>query len=127
MNTQQATTPRELPGVILKQKEVYQLWLKLHRDFPRVERLGVGQKIEQSFLTIFELTYISSYLPRDQKVITLAKTITRLDILKFFMQLAFESKLIPLPLYIDISERLLEVGRMLGGWKKGLESKTPII
>ena len=104
---------------------MYQQWLKLHRDFPRVERLGIGQKIENSFLTVLEITYISSYLPVEQKVITIAKAISKLDVLKFFMQLAFESKLIPLPKYIEISEKLLEIGRMLGGWKKGLESKTP--
>ena len=27
--------------------------------------------------------------------------------------------------YTTLGEQLQEVGRMLGGWKKGLESKTP--
>ena len=111
--------------MILKQKEVYTLWLALHKDFPKVERLGVGQKIEQSFLTVLEYTYTAAYLPPEQKIILLAKTISKLDVLKFFLQLAWEGKLIPTAKYADLSEQLEEVGRMIGGWKKGLLNKTP--
>ncbi len=118
-------TPRELPSVILKQKDAYVLWLKLHRDFPKVERLGIGQKIEQSFLAVLEYTFTSAYLPPNQKIVLLGKTISRLDVLKFFLQLAWESKLIPTEKYADLSERLEEIGRMLGGWRKGLLNKTP--
>ena len=54
--------------------------------------------------------------------------LTRLDILKFFSQLAWENKLIPNDKYIELFERLLEIGRMLGGWRKGLlEKKLPPI
>ena len=115
--------PKTIPQVILKEKEVYQLWLLLHRNFPRTERFGIGQKIEQNFLDILELSFASSYLPPNQKVILLSKNISRLDILKFFLQLAWESKLIPTDKYADISEKLNEIGRMLGGWKKGIENK----
>ena len=55
----------------------------------------------------------------------LGKIISRLDVLKFFIQIAWENKLIPEDKYIILSEQLHEIGRMLGGWKKGLQSKTP--
>jgi len=117
--------PPTLPVVIQKEKEAYQYWLALHRNFPRVERFGIGQKIEQSFLALLELTFIAAYLPPEQKIILLGKTISRLDILKFFVQLAWESKLIPNDKYLELSTKLEEIGRMLGGWKRGLEKKTP--
>lgn len=50
-----------------------------------------------------------------------------MDILKFFVQLAWESKIIPNDKYITLSAKLEEVGKMLGGWKKGLESKNKTI
>lgn len=90
-----------------------------------MERFGIGQKIEHSFLAVLELTFTAAYLPPEQKIIMLGKTISQLDILKFFMQLAWESKLIPTNKYAELSQKLEEIGRMLGGWKKGLESKTP--
>ena len=58
-----------------------------------------------------------------------SRTIAKLDNLKFFMQLAWESKLIPTEKYANLSKELEEIGRMLGGWRKGLverqQQKTP--
>jgi hypothetical protein len=85
----------------------------------------VGQKISQSFLDVLELTFTASYLPPDQKIIMLGKTISRLDILKFFTQIAWENKLISTEKYLELSKKLQEIGRMLGGWRKGLQNKTP--
>ena len=53
----------------------------------------------------------------------LSRTIAKLDNLKFFMQLAWESKLIPTEKYVNLSKDLEEIGRMLGGWRKGLQDK----
>jgi len=117
--------PPTLPVVIQKEKETYQFWLALHRNFPKTERFGIGQKIEQSFLAVLELTFTAAYLPPEQKIILLRKTISRLDVLKFFTQLAWESKFIQDGKYLELSKRLEEIGRMLGGWRKGLQSKTP--
>ncbi len=114
-----------LPQVILKEKESYTFWQKLHRDFPKVERVGVGQKIENLFLSVLEMTFSSSYLPPEPKIISLGKTMSRLDVLKFFVQLAWENKLISTEQHIELSQNLEEVGRQLGAWKKGLESKLP--
>jgi hypothetical protein len=97
----------------------------LQKNFPKTERYGLGQKINQTFLEILEFTFTASYLPSDTKIIMLGKVISRLDILKFFTQLAWENKFIPTEKYTELSLKLEEIGRMLGGWKKGLESKTP--
>jgi hypothetical protein len=100
----------------------------LHRDFPKIERLGLGQKISQIFIQILEYTFTASYLPVDKKIVLLGKIIPRLDVLKFFSQLAWENKLIPNEKYIELSKGLEEIGRQLGGWRKGLlekQKKTP--
>ncbi len=112
--------------MIGKEKEAYQFWLALHRDFPKAERFNLGKKIDWLFLEILELTFTASYLPPEQKIILLGKTISRLDVLKFFLQLAWENKLIPSEKYIRLSEKLEEIGRMLGGWKKGLDKKLSL-
>ena len=100
-------------------------WLALHKNFPKVERLGIGNKIEQNFLAVLELTFQSAYLPLEPKIVSIAKTISRMDVLKFFIQLAWESKLLPTEKYSELTLKLGEIGRMLGGWKKGLETKLP--
>jgi hypothetical protein len=118
-------TPPAFPQVILRAKEAYQVWLAIHRNFPKTERFGIGQKIENAFLNLLEYGFATTYLPLEQKIILLNKTISHLDVLKFFVQLAWESKLIPTEKYADFISRLEEIGRQLGGWKKGLQTKTP--
>lgn len=109
--------------VLAREKEAYQYWQALHRSFPKIERFGLGQKIDLTFLNVLELTYATSYLPLEQKLAGLEKIIPRLDILKFFIQIAWENKLIHTTKYAELSQKLEEIGRMLGGWKKGLIQK----
>ena len=119
-------TPPPLPSVIIKEKEAYQYWQTLYRDLPKTERFNLGQKISQIFIEILELNFTAAYLPPDQKIILLTKTLSRLDILKFFVQLAWESKLTSTEKHLELSKKLEEIGRMLGGWRKGLlQKKTP--
>jgi hypothetical protein len=72
-----------------------------------------------------EFTFASVYLVADSKILMLSKTIAKLDNLKFFVQLAWESKLMSTEQYSKISAELEEIGRQLGGWRKGLQTKTP--
>ena len=85
----------------------------------------MGQKIEQSFLDLLELTFASAYLPIEPKIDQLGRAISKLDNLRFFLQLAWESKLVPTEKYSGLLEQLGEIGRQLGGWKRGLQTKTP--
>jgi hypothetical protein len=116
-------TPPQLPAVIAKEKEAYQYWLALYKNFPKIERFGLGKKLDNIFLNILELTFTASYLKIDQKIIFLAKTIQRLDVLKFFVQLSWENNFIPSEKFTEFSQKLDEVGRQLGAWKKGLLKK----
>ena len=112
-----------LPIVIIKQKEAYLFWQKINRNLPKTERFNLGQKISQSFIEVLELTFTAAYQPPEKKIKLLEQTLSRLDILKFFLQLAWEAKLIPNNQYTEIFNKLNEVGRMLGGWKNGLIKK----
>ena len=113
--------------MIAKEKEAYQLWQILCRDIPKTERFSLGQKISQLFIQILEYTFTASYLPIDKKIILLGKIIPRHDVLKFFVQIAWENKYVPTEKYIELSEKLEEIGRQLGGWKNGLiKKKTPV-
>ena len=112
-------------SIITKEKEAYQIWLILHKNFPKTERFSLGQKIDSIFLNILELSFVALYQPPEEKIFLLSKAISRLDLLKFFMQLSWENKLIPTTKFAELSQKLEEIGRILGGWKKGIKSKTP--
>ena len=122
--TANTTPPPRIPQVIILMKETYLFWTFLHRNFPRIERLGIGNKIEQSFLIVLELTFLLSYSPFSQKIVLIDRAISKLDVVKFFTQLAGEVKVIPTKQYSELSIKLEKIGRQLGGWKKGLQTKT---
>ena len=104
-------------------KAAYQVWLSLYRDFPKVERMGIGQKIEQAFLDALELTFRARYLSPVEKLPVLDRAISKLDVIKFFVQMAWENKLIPMDKYPVFLVQLGEIGRQLGAWKKGIQEK----
>lgn len=76
-------------------------------------------------LELLENIFKTIYLSNTEKYHQLISAIVKLDGLKLFLQLAWENKCIPTQKYSELSEQLNEIGRMLGGWKKGLENKTP--
>lgn len=117
--------PPQIPSILVKAKNAYSLWFNILNDFPRVRRYSLGAKIEHYFLALLESIFISLYLTPEKKIEQLTIAIAKLDGIKLFLQLAWENKCISQDKYINLSEQLNETGRMLGGWKKGLQKKTP--
>jgi len=113
------------PVVLVKTKAAYSLWFQTLADFPKIHRYSLGGGIEGCFLSLLENIFITAYLSGERKATQLSLAIVKLDDLKFFLQLAWENKCLSNIRYSALSEKLDEVGRMLGGWKKGLEMKTP--
>ena len=113
------------PIVLIKAKNAYALWFQALADFPKVYRYNLGGKIEGYFLSLLENIFVTVYLSGEKKSAQLSLAILKLDSLKFFLQLAWENKCLANAKYSILSENLDEIGRMLGGWKKGLDMKTP--
>ena len=126
--------PPAAPSALLKAKTAYSLWFKIFNDFPKAHRYMLGGKVEDYFLALLENIFVSIYLSPEQKILKLIIAISKLDGVKFFLQIAWENKCISKEKYLELSESLNEIGRMLGGWKKGLEKhssdlkikKTPV-
>jgi hypothetical protein len=111
---------------VLRLKDTYNLWQKFLVDFPKQNRYTLGNKIDTVFLIALEFSFLASYASRDTKIIHLKRCISRVDLLKLLLQLAWEIRALDNQKYILLSEQLGEVGRMLGGWRKGLETKNPL-
>ena len=77
------------------------------------------------FIETMESLFVASYLSKEMKLPYLRKAATKLDLLKFFLQVSWEIHVLDNKKYTALSEKLNEIGRMLGGWIKGLEKKTP--
>ena len=104
---------------------VYKLWQGYQNDFPKNLRYTLGEKIDSTFIQVLESLFIAGYESKNDKLPTIRLATRKTDILKFFLQVSWELKALDNKKYILISEKMDELGRMIGGWKKGLESKLP--
>jgi len=108
-------------GLILFQK-TYDLILEVHpvivNKFPKNQRFVLGQKIENTLIAILEIAI----------TINLSKPTVnyfrRLDIeiqkLKIFIRLAKDLKFINIKKYEYLEKKVIEIGKITGGWKKTL-------
>jgi len=109
--------------IIQKLILVYKIWHEYLFTFPKATRFGLGLKIDNLFTEIAENLFAASHKSREQKLIYLSVASDKLDILKFILQISWEIKSLDNKKYIALSEKLDEIGRMLGGWQK--QTKTP--
>ncbi len=114
--------PRLLP-VLEKAKTVYKKWIEIHRNIPRTQKFGIGSKIDFLFLDFLELLRKAMYTPVNKKVELLEDVSGRIDSIRFFFQLLWEAHLVPDNQYISLGSEIENLGKMIGGWKRGLISK----
>lgn len=113
------------PSVLVQAKEAYTEWFHLLNSFLRVTRGTLGVKTRGYFLDLLECIFTALYLPPQQKIIRLTTATSKLDGAKFFLQLTWENKCLSDEQYASLSHKLQRIGRMLQGWKTGVEKKTP--
>ncbi len=111
-------TPSDNFPIQQKMTEAYKLWHGFLLQFPRLSKYTLGAKIDVIFTEIIELLLLAKYSDKINKPLLINKVIAKLDALKFFMQISWEIKALDNKKYIQLSEPLAEIGRMLGGWKK---------
>ena len=115
---------RNVLPVINHAGAVYKTWHQYRSDLPKSARYTLGDKIDTTFIRALEFLYIASYQSKTEKLPTLRSAIRAIDVLKFFLRIAWELHVLDTKKYANVSEEVEELGRMVGGWKKGLESKT---
>ena len=108
-------------SLIQKLVQAYKLWHSFLAVFPKSSRYTLGIKIDSLFLEVIELIIKASYSNKLEKFISLKNASVKLDLLKFFLQITWEIKSLDNKKYILISEKLNEIGKMLGGWIKALK------
>ena len=98
------------------------IWLDIVTHIPKSARYTIGTRIENKFLDLLELSYITYFSKRTNKLEKISKCIFVLDTLKFLISVAWEGKLISNKQYEKIALKLDEAGKMLGGWKNSLNN-----
>lgn len=109
----------------MRSKEAYALWHRGIVNLTRVDRYTTGAKIDEVFLGLLELIFRACFVhDKFEKLSLVSHAIGKSDLLKFFLQIGWEQKVLDAKTYGALIVLLDEVGRMLGGWKRSLSDKT---
>ena len=109
-----------------KIKSAYLFWYQHYLIIPKTHRYSLGEKIDKLFVDVLETIITANFLTPKEKIPYLRLAIKKLDTLKIFLMILWETKSFDNKKYITLSEKLNEVGRMLGGWLgKLLKENSP--
>ncbi len=118
--------PAQSPLVLVRTKESYKIWHSNLDNVSKVDKHTIGTQIDILFLSLLEIIFRGVFAyDKFEKISLVSQAISKNDLLKFFLQIGWEQKVISHTLYGKLIVNLDEVGRMLGGWKKSLVEKTP--
>jgi len=107
-------------------KSAYILWHEYHSKLPKVHQYTVGAKVDLLFVEVMEMVSAAAFLPRAEKLPYLRIAIRKVDTLKLLLMVLWETKSLDTKKYAALSQRMDEVGKMLGGWQgQILKNSTP--
>lgn len=101
------------------------LWLTIVPHIAKGARYTLGVRIETLFLDLLALTYTTYFTPREhllKKQERIAECIRLLDILKYFVSVAWEGKVISNTQLETVAVKLEEASRRLLAWKGSLDN-----
>lgn len=91
---------------------------------PKTHRYSLGSRIDTLFVEIIEAVATATFLAKEEKLPYVKYAIRKLDTLKVLLFILWETKSLDNKKYLALSEKLNEIGKMLGGWQGQLQKKT---
>jgi four helix bundle protein len=110
-----------LHELVIYQK-IYDLMLyafPIINRFPKSQRFVLGQQIQNTMLGIATMI-VQANAERDKRR-TLRQIDVELEKLRLLTRLAKDLNMLPVKQYGLMSERVSEIGRLLGGWMKSAQ------
>lgn len=106
----------QLVPLLHKVKNLYSLWYGYYKSLPKEHRYTLGAKIDTLLTEIIEAIASASFLAKEEKQLYIKIAIRKTDTIKIFLLILWETKSLDDRKYLAISEKINEIGRMLGGW-----------
>ncbi len=90
-------------------------------SLPKSHRFTFGERVDRLTLDCLELTLEAIWSPPDTKKVPLRRLNLNLEKLRVFWRMIHERRWISAQQLLFVSQKLDEIGRMVGGWLKSLE------
>jgi len=112
---------QELP-IINRTYEVYKTITDLNNHLEKRWRYSLGLSLENSILSLLQDTIMAKNAPKPTKSAYLIRAQSHLEISILKLRLFLDFKIANETKIFQSQSKLAEIGRMLGGWKKSLNT-----
>jgi hypothetical protein len=116
--------PQRILPLLERIKSANILWHEYHDTLPKTHRYSLGNRIDSLFIETMEATSAAAFLPREEKRPYVRLAVRKVDTLKLLLMILWESRSLETDKYIAISEKMDDIGRMLGGWQGQLAKNS---
>lgn len=114
----------QLIPLLQKAKDLYLLWYGYYKSLPKEHRYTLGAKVDILLTDIIEAVASASFLVKEEKQGYIKMAIRKTDAIKIFLLILWETKSLDNKKYLALSEKINEIGRMLGGWNGQLTKQN---
>ena len=111
----------ELP-IINKTYESYKSIIDISDHIQKRRRYGIGSSLEDSILECLDYLIMAKNAPKSLKAGYLIRASSQLEIATLKLRMIFELALVNETKIFQLQAKLAEIGRMLGGWLKSVQS-----
>jgi len=112
---------QELP-IINKIYETYKSTIDINNHLEKRQRYSLGASLENSIMSLLQEIIMAKNSPKSLKATYLIKASSHLEISTLKLRLFLELNLINETKIFQTQNKLSEIGRMLGGWLKSLNT-----
>ena len=100
------------------------LWYGYYQILPKTHRHSLGQRIDAFFIEIMEAIAVASFLSREEKLPYIRLAMRKTDALKILLMVLWETKSLDNKKYAALSIKIIEIGKMLGGWSGQIQKQN---
>ncbi len=111
---------QELP-VINRTQELYEAVCKIAEKLPALKQQTVGRRLENGILELLELLIMAKHAPAAHKSAYLIKASARAEIVQFQLRILLTQKLANETTLHQLQAKVVEISRMVGGWRKSVQ------
>lgn len=106
--------------VINRTQELYESIHPITQKLPALKQQTIGRRLEDSILSVLELLIMAKYAPAAHKGAYLIKAAAQVELVQFQLRILLTQKLANETTLHQLQAKTIEIGRMLGGWRKSL-------
>jgi hypothetical protein len=110
----------ELP-VVNRSQELYGAVRPIINKLPSLEKQTIGRRVEDGILSLLESFIMAKHAPKAHKTVYLLRATAQIELLTFQLRLLLEQKLANETTTHQLQAKLVEIGRMCGGWLKSTQ------